>query len=171
MVLGGVLMLGACGGTSSSKQTYVVDTIKWWDTTTAAPNPYVGPPSTGEGGIVETTGEGGTTSSTPGAATTGNTTPQVTTAPVNLQIAANFSAQIAERLNQKTIGATAKQIQDAGAKWSTEAHGEITVPGWNGVRVENVERGVAVIITINKVDTTSYVCAGPAAIVSPVPCG
>ncbi len=158
------MLLGACGGTSSTEQTYVVNTIEWWDTTTATPNPYVGPPSTGEGGIVDTTVDG----ANPG--TGGTTTPQVTTAPVNLQIAANFSAQIAESLNQKTVGATAKQIQEAGAAWIAKPYGEVTVAGWNGVRVENVERGVAVIITINKEDTTSYVCAGPAAIVSPAPC-
>jgi hypothetical protein len=162
MILGGVTVLGACGGTGSSEQTYVFNTIEWWDTTTAAPNPFVGPPSTGEGGIVDTSAPGdGTSSTAPGA----------TTAPLNLQIAANFSAQIAERLNQKTVGATAEQIQEAAVKWSAEPRGEVTVEGWGGVRVENVERGVAVIITINEEDTTSYVCAGPAAIVSPVPCG
>jgi ABC-type glycerol-3-phosphate transport system substrate-binding protein len=177
MVLGGVAVLAACGGSESSKQTYVVNTVEWWDTTTAVPNPYVGPPSTGEGGIVDTTVEAGTPNNTPSSTSsstssgTPSSTPSTTTAPVNLQIATNFSAQIAERLNQKTGGVTAKQIQDAAAKWETEARGEITVAGWEGVRVENVERGVAVIITISKVDTKAYVCAGPAAIVSPGPCG
>ena len=171
MVLGGVAVLAACGGSESSTQTYVVSTVEWPDTTTAGTGPNSGDTSTGEGGIVETTVEGGTPSSTPGGDSGSTPTPNVTTVPVNLQIAANFSAQIAERMNQKTGGASAKQIQDAAAKWATEARGEITVAGWEGVRIENVERGVAVIITINKVDTESYVCAGPAAIVSPAPCG
>lgn len=179
------MSISACSGKKEAETVAVLTTVQVLAPQISMPEGEggVAPETTtmpgGEGGTsfsttpgwtgpVASLPEGSTSGSTvvtaPGGANTvpnGGATTTTVVLSIAEQMARNFASDIAGRLTGKTGGVSQSEVQSAGAAWAKEDRGTITVEGYKGTTVENVNNGVKVTVTVGSKAAASFVCAGP----------